>query len=98
MDVEAMIARGNARAREVYEAMAYQIAKEVGAMAAVLHGDVQAVILTGGLAASALLVGWITERVRFIAPMIVYPGEDEMHSLALGAVHILRGELEPLEY
>jgi butyrate kinase len=98
VEVEAMIAQGDLRAREVYEAMAYQIAKEIGAMAAALKGDVQAVILTGGLAASAMLVGWISERVRFIAPVIVYPGEDEMHSLALGAVRVLRGEAEPLEY
>jgi butyrate kinase len=98
MDVEAMIARGDAKAREVYEAMAYQIAKEIGAMAAVLKGDVHAVILTGGLAGSTLLAGWITERVRFIAPVIVYPGEDEMHSLAMEAVRVLRGETDAHEY
>jgi butyrate kinase len=98
VEVEAMIARGDARARDVYHAMAYQIAKEIGAMAAVLCGDVRAIVLTGGLAESSMLVEWITERVRFIAPVLVYPGEDEMHSLALGALRVLRGETEPLEY
>jgi butyrate kinase len=97
-DVEQRINEGDARAREVLEAMAYQIAKEIGAMATVLEGRFQAIVLTGGLAASARLTGWISQRVQFLAPMLVYAGEEEMTSLALGALRVLRGEAEALEY
>lgn len=98
IEVERMIAEGNQRARLVYEAMAYNIAKEIGAMATVLKGDVDAIALTGGVAHSEMLVGWITERVRFIAPVRVYPGEDEMLALAQGALRVLKGEEEAKEY
>lgn len=98
MEVEAMINRGDAKAREIYQAMAYQIAKEVGAMAAVLSGDVDAVVLTGGLAASAMLVAWIADRVKFLGPVVVYPGENEMNALALGVLRVLRGEDAAAEY
>jgi butyrate kinase len=98
VEVEERIDRGDQTAREVYEAMAYQIAKEIGSMATVLRGEVDAIVLTGGLASSPLLVRWISERVRTIATVLVYPGEDEMRSLALGAVRVLRGESAPLDY
>ena len=97
-EVEARIAGGDAVAREVFEAMAYQIAKEIGAMATVLRGRLDAILITGGLAASALLLGWVTERVQSIAPVVVVPGEDEVKSLARGALAVLRGECQPLEY
>ena len=92
VEVERRIEAGDAHARLVYEAMAYQIAKEIGAMATVLRGDVDAVVLTGGVAHSEMLVGWIQQRVQWIAPVLVYPGEDEMLALALGALRVLRGE------
>jgi butyrate kinase len=92
--VEERIREGDGAAREVYEAMAYQIAKEIGAMATVLSGNVQAVVLTGGLASSAMLTGWITDRIRFIAPVLLYPGEDEMRSLAMAALGVLRGDTD----
>jgi butyrate kinase len=98
MEVEAMIHRGDAKARETYQAMAYQIAKEICAMAAVLSGDVDAVVLTGGLAASVMLVAWIADRVKFLGPVVVYPGENEMNALALGALRVLRGEDAAAEY
>ncbi len=98
MEVEATINRGNAKAREIYQAMAYQIAKEVGAMAAVLSGQVDAVVFTGGLAASAMLIAWIADRVKFLGPVIVYPGENEMDALALGALRVVRGEAAAAEY
>lgn len=88
----------DARAREVYEAMAYQIAKEIGAMATVLKGQVDAIVLTGGLASSDMLCNWIAERVSFIARIIRYPGELEMEAMAEGALRVLRGEQEALEY
>jgi butyrate kinase len=90
--VESMIASGNTRAAEVYEAMAYQIAQEVGGRATVLKGDVDAVILTGGMAHSKTLTDWIVDRVKFIAPVVLIPGEDELEALALGALRVLRGD------
>jgi len=90
--VESMIASGNSRAREVYEAMAYQIAQQIGARATVLKGEVDAIVLTGGLAHSKMLTDWIVERVKFIAPVVLIPGEDELEALALGALRVLRGE------
>jgi butyrate kinase len=89
--VEKMIADGHEEAGLVYEAMAYQIAKEIGAMATVLKGDVDAIILTGGLSGSKTLTGWITERVKFIADVQVYPGEDELRALLLGCLRVLGG-------
>lgn len=97
-DVEQRIAAGDSFTGEIYEAMAYQIAKEIAAMAAVLRGKVDAIVLTGGLAASRMLVGWIKERVEFIAQVLVYPGEDEMKALVEGALRVLRGEEEAKEY
>jgi len=97
-EVERRIAAGDTSAREVYEAMAYQIAKEIGAMATALSGRIDAVVLTGGLAKSRLLVEWITERVRFIAPVKVLAGEFEMEAMAAGVLRVLRGEEPALEY
>jgi|WetSurMetagenome_2_1015567.scaffolds.fasta_scaffold24649_4 butyrate kinase len=97
-DVERRIAAGDDAAREVYEAMAYQIAKEIGAMAAVLQGSLHAVVLTGGLASSTMLVNWIAGRVAFLGPLLVFPGEDELRSLAEAALRVLREEETALEY
>jgi butyrate kinase len=98
VEVEARIAAGDARARLVYHAMAYQIAKEIGAMATVLQGEVDAIVLTGGLAHSKMLLPWIQERVAWIAPVLIYPGEDEMLALAQGALRVLEGAEEAKEY
>jgi butyrate kinase len=92
VEVERRIAQGDAHARLIYEAMAYQIAKEIGAMSTVLKGTVDAIVITGGVAHSEMLLGWIRGRVDWIAPILVYPGEDEMLALALGALRVLRGE------
>lgn len=92
LEVERRIAVGDEHARLVYEAMAYQVAKEIGAMATVLKGRVEAVVITGALAHSAMLLAWIRERVGWIAPLLLYPGEDEMVALAQGALRVLRGE------
>lgn len=86
------VAAGDGEATMVMQAMAYQVAKEIGAMATVLKGRVDAVVLTGGLARSAVFTSWVEERVRFIAPVLVYPGEDEMLALAQGALRVLKGE------
>ena len=91
-DVENMIKAGNERFRLVFEAMAYQIAEEIGARATDLKGEVDAVILTGGLAYSGMLTGWITERTSFISEVHTYPGENELQALAMGGLRVLRGE------
>src|SRR5512136_2796972 len=92
--VQEMIRAGDEKAKLVYEAMAYQIAKEIGAMSAVLKGEIDGIILTGGLANSEMMTGLIRQRVRFIAPVFVYPGEDEIAALAEGGLRVLRGEEE----
>lgn len=92
VEVERRIAGGDGHTRLIYEAMAYQIAKEIGLMATVLKGDVDAITITGNLAHSEMLLSWIRERVAWIAPIKVYPGEDEMLSMAQGALRVLRGE------
>ncbi|HWQ21429.1 MAG TPA: butyrate kinase [Clostridia bacterium] len=89
--VESMIASGDGHALLVYTAMAYTVAKTIGEMATVLRGDVDAIVITGGMARSPLLVDEITKRVEFIAPVKVYPGEDEMKALALGVLRVLDG-------
>ena len=90
--IEQMIADGDEKAARVVDAMVYQIAKEVGAMHVVLDGEVDAIVMTGGLAYSQRFTGLIRERTRFIAPALVYPGEDEMIALAQGALRVLNGE------
>ena len=97
-EVEARIGDGDQEARRVYEAMAYQIAKEIGAMATVLDGRVERVLLTGGLAASEMLTGWIGQRVSFVAPVEVWPEVEEMKALAQGALRVLEGIEEAKEY
>lgn len=91
-EVERRIAAGDAKAALVFEAMAYQIAKDIGGMATVLDGRVDAILLTGGMARSKKLVAGIRESVEWIAPVTVYPGEDELEALAAGALRVLRGE------
>lgn len=91
-EVLAMMESGNENAKLIYQAMAYQVAKEIGSCAAVLKGKVNAIILTGGLAYGELFTSWIKERVSFIADVVIYPGEDEMSALALGGLRVLRNE------
>lgn len=90
--VERRIAEGDEKAALVFEAMAYQIGKEIGAMAAVLRGRVDAILLTGGMAHSQALVARIAEAVCWIAPLKIYPGEEELVALVEGALRVLTGE------
>jgi butyrate kinase len=92
LEVERRIAGGDAKAKTVFEAMVYQIAKETGAMAAALQGRVDAVLITGGMAHSQRLLSALTEFVRWIAPITVYPGEDELQALIEGALRVLHHE------
>lgn len=96
--IEDMAKSGDAKAKLIYEAMAYQIAKEIGAMATVLFSDVDAILLTGGMAYSNYLIELISSRVKNIAPFHVYPGEDEMKALAKNGVKLFLGEIEPMVY
>jgi len=80
------------QAKFIFDVMCYQISKEIGSGAAVLKGKVDAIILTGGLAYNPYLIDYIKDHVAFIAPVIVYPGEDEMEALTYGALRVLRGE------
>ncbi len=97
-EVERRIARGGKYAELVYRAMIYQIAKEIGAMAAALQGRVDYIIITGGMAHSEMLVDTLKEYISWIAPIRVYPGENEMIALAAGALRVLRGEEVAKEY
>lgn len=96
--VEGRISDGDEKAELIYRAMAYQISKEIGGMAAVLEGKVDGICLTGGLAHSTMLVGWIKAHVAFIAPVHIFAGENEMEALAMGALRILRGEEDVRTY
>lgn len=98
LDVEKRIADGDEQARLVYEAMAYQVAKGIGELATVVDGQVDAVIITGGIAHSKIMTDWISKRVKFIAPVVVSPGENELEALAGGALRVIRGEEEAREY
>jgi butyrate kinase len=91
-EVEKRIKNGDQKAKLVYEAMLYQVAKEIGAAATVLKGQVDAIVLTGGLVYSSLVTDWLIERIGFLAPVFTFPGEGEMEALAYGALRVLRGE------
>jgi butyrate kinase len=92
------IEKGDKKAELILNAMIYQISKEIGAFSTVLKGKVDAIILTGGMAYSEKIIDLIKERVDFIAPIKVYPGEHEMSALAQGALRILKKEEAPLTY
>ena len=91
-EVERRMTKGDRRADLAFHAMVYQIAKEIGAMAAVLHGRVDAILFTGGMAHSQRLVATLTDYVGWIAPVTVYPGEDELRALSEGVLRVLRRE------
>ena len=82
----------------IKNAMCYQIAKEIGAMATVLKGKVDAILLTGGIAYAESITDYISEMVSFIATVKVYPGEDEMRALAMNGLMVLRGEVQARKY
>ena len=97
-EVEQKMMAGDEKAKQVYEAMAYQVSKEVGAMYAVLKGDVDGILITGGVAHSKWFVNKISEHVYKMAPVHVYPGEDEMRALAFNGLRVIKGETEVKVY
>jgi butyrate kinase len=96
--IEEKIKEGDAYVTLVFDAMCHQIAKAIGSMAAVLEGDVQGVILTGGTVRNPYAVEAVTRKVKFIAPVFVYPGEFEMEALVNGVLRVLHGEEQSLVY
>jgi len=97
-EIELMAIEGDDNARLIQDAMSYQIAKEIGSMATVLQGEVDGIILTGGIANNPMVCEYIKKMVSFIAPVIIYPGEDEMHALAMNGLMVLKGQIEPKDY
>lgn len=97
-EVELMAQDGNDIARNIQDAMAYQIGKEIGSLSSVLKGHVDAIILTGGISHNTMIVEYIKAMVSFIAPVVIYPGEDEMHALAWNGLMIIKGEIQAKEY
>lgn len=97
-EVQHRVEQGDAKARLVYEAMAYQVAKYIGEMFTVLKGEVDAILITGGIAYDKLFVSWLQERVYKLAPVHIFPGEDEMRALAINGVLVIKGEITPKVY
>lgn len=97
-EVSERIDQGDSYAEKIYYAMAYQVAKEIGAIATVLKGEVDAILLTGGIAYDQRFTKWIIDHVGFISEVHIYPGEDELSALAEGGLRVLRGEEEAKEY
>jgi butyrate kinase len=98
MEVCKMAENGNSKALLISNAVAYQIGKEIGAMAAVLNGQVDAIILTGGMAYQITLTNNIKSMVEFIATVVIYPGEDELKALAFNGLLALDGMIEIKKY
>lgn len=97
-EIEQRISSGDDNAKLIQEAMAYQVSKEIGAMSAVLEGKVDAILLTGGLAYNKSFVNYVKNKVGHIATIGVYPGEDEMRSLAKNGLMVLENEIELKTY
>ncbi len=96
--LERMADEGDEKAELLLQAFCYQVAKDIGSLATVVRGKVDRIILTGGMAYSQRLVTDITERVAFIAPIVVIPGEEEVESLSAGALRVLNGEEQAQVY
>lgn len=97
-EIELKARSGDAKAKLLQDAMSYNVGKAIAAMAGTLKGKVDAIILTGGIAHNVYLVEYVKEMVGFIAPVAVYPGEDEMQALAMNGLMVLKGEVMPREY
>ena len=91
-DVEKLIAAGDEKAKLVYEAFAYSVAKAIGSLATAVAGKLDRIILTGGIAYSKFLTDMVCERISWIAPVVLMPGEHEMEALCEGGLRVLSGE------
>ena len=97
-DVDKMVDNGDKRVEEIRDAFIMQVAKDIGSMACVLKGKVDQIIMTGGIAYDKAVISGLTERAGFLAPITVYPGEDELLALAQGALRVMNGEEKAMEY
>lgn len=97
-DVVKRANEGDTKAAEVKDAFIFQVAKDIGSMACVLKGKVDQIIVTGGIAYNEAVIAGLKEHAGFIAPFTVYPGEDELLALAQGALRVLNGEEQAMEY
>ncbi|RPI00750.1 MAG: butyrate kinase [Calditrichaeota bacterium] len=97
-DILQLISQGDVRAELIYQAMAYQISKQIGEMAVCLKGKVNAIILTGGITYDKLIVKLISNYIAFLGPIIVIPGEEEMQALVAGALRVLNGMEQAKNY
>lgn len=96
--VEEMVKNGDKYASTIYDAMVYQMAKAIGEMATVVDGDVDAIIITGGIAYSKMFTDKLVKKIKFISKVEIMPGENEMESLAYGVLRVLRGEEKAKEF
>lgn len=97
-EVSKRAADGDDYAKLIYDAMAYQVAKEVGAMGSVLSHNIDGILITGGIAYDKYFTNQIISYIHRMAPVHIYPGEDEMEALAMNGLRVLRGEVEVKEY
>ena len=97
-EIETRIRQGDKKAKEVYLAMAYQIAKQIASLSIILNGKIDRIVLTGGLAKSKMLTARIKSQVKFLAPVLILPGEEEMIALAEAALRVLQKKEKPLTY
>ena len=98
IEVGRRIAAGDEHAKLVYDAMIYGVAKSIAALSVPLGGDIDGILLTGGIAYDTYVVDSLKKKVGFLAPVYAYPGEDELEALAMNALGALRGELTIMEY
>jgi butyrate kinase len=97
-EVEERVNEGDAEWKLVRDAMILQISKDIGSMACVLNGKVDQILITGGIAYNSSVTHSITERTGWIAPVSVYPGEDELLALVQGALRVMNGEEQAMVY
>ena len=97
-EVEQRVKKGDTEAEFIYEAMAYQVSKTIGEMSTVLKGEIDGILITGGIAYDKWFIDKIRERVAWIAKIFIYPGENEMEALAMNGLRAFRGEIEIQEY
>ena len=97
-EVSQRAADGDTFAKLIYDAMAYQVAKEVGAMGSVLSHEIDGILITGGIAHDKYFTNQIISYIHRMAPVHIYPGEDEMEALAMNGLRVLKGELEVKVY
>ena len=97
-EIERRIQNGDKHAELIVDAMIYHTAKYIAAESAVLYGNIDAILITGGMARSEYVVTRLRKRIEFLAPTYCYPGEDEMEALAMNAIAALRGKCEIKQY